>query len=236
MVSFADGGLFNTLLFLLWGAVDLLFLLLVFRFFGLTGLVGLISASTVLMNLFVTKSVTILGLGATGGNVLYAGIFLATDLISEYYGGKEARQAVAVGFLASILALASSQITLLFVPAPWDWADAPLRVLFTPVVRIVMGSMLAYLVAQNLDIYLYGFIRKRWKPLWLRNNGSTWVSQAVDTVVFCTVALLGTMPTSAWLQILLSTYVLKILVAGLDTPFIYLSRRWKPADIKPSPQ
>jgi uncharacterized integral membrane protein (TIGR00697 family) len=226
-----EANLFNSILFLCWGGVALLFLLIVFRLFGRAGLVGLIAASAVLMNLLVTKSVTILGLGATGGNVLYAGIFLATDLISEYYGGRQARQAVAVGFLASLLALGSSQVTLLFVPAPWDWADQPLRALFTPVVRIVLGSMLAYLVSQTLDTYLYDFIRKRWKPLWLRNNGSTWVSQAVDTTVFCVVALLGTMPAQAWLQILLSTYLLKVLIAALDTPFIYLSRKWKPKEL-----
>ena len=92
--------------------------------------------------------------------------------------------------------------------------------------------MIAYLISQNLDTYLYDFIRSRWKPLWLRNNGSTWISQLIDTVVFCTVALLGSMPTNAWLQVTLSTYVLKIAIAALDTPYIYLSRRWRPGELK----
>ena len=72
--------------------------------------------------------------------------------------------------------------------------------------------MIAYLISQNLDTYLYDFIRGRWKPLWLRNNGSTWISQLVDTIVFCTVALLGTMPLYAWLQVVFSTYILKIVI------------------------
>ena len=156
MIQVLGTNLFNTLLFLVWGVLDLLLLLAVFRLFGRAGLIGLIAASVVLMNILVTKSVMIFGVGATGGNVLYAGIFLATDLISEYYGGKQARRAVAVGFIASVLALTASQVTLAFVPAPWDWADASLHALFTPVTRIILGSLVAYLIAQNLDTFLYG--------------------------------------------------------------------------------
>ena len=115
MIQDLGPNLYNTLLFLLWAAANLLLLLVVFRLFGQVGLVGLIAASVVLMNILVTKSVTILGIGATGGNVLYAGIFLATDLISEYYGGRQARRAVAIGFVASVLALAASQVTLALV-------------------------------------------------------------------------------------------------------------------------
>ena len=74
--------MFNSLLFLLWTLASLTLLLVVFRIFGRAGLVGFICASVVLMNIFVTKSILIFGIGATGGNVLYACIFLATDLIS----------------------------------------------------------------------------------------------------------------------------------------------------------
>ena len=74
MIQALGTNLFNTLLFLLWGALDLLLLLTVFRLFGRAGLVGLIAASVVLMNILVTKSVTIFGVGATGGNVLYAAV------------------------------------------------------------------------------------------------------------------------------------------------------------------
>ncbi len=222
----------NTILFLAWTLIGLFLILVVFKIFGRAGLIGYICASVVLMNIFVTKSVLIFGIGATGGNVLYACIFLATDLISEHYGGREARKAVMIGFTASILSLVASLVTLGFEPAGWDWAHESLKTIFTPMARIVAGSMIAYLISQNLDTYLYDFIRSRWKPLWLRNNGSTWISQLIDTVVFCTVALLGTMPPNAWLQVMLSTYVLKIAIAALDTPYIYLSRLWRPGELK----
>ncbi len=222
----------NSILFLGWAVFGLFVLLLIFRLFGKIGLVGFICAAVVMMNILVTKSMVIFGVGATGGNVLYASIFLATDLISEYYGGREARRAVMMGFFCSVFSLAAALITVAFVPASWDWAQPALKSIFTPVIRIIAGSMLAYMVSQNLDTYLYDFIRKRWKALWLRNNGSTWISQFVDTLIFCSVALLGTMPISAWVQVVLSTYFLKIIVAALDTPFIYLSRRWQPGELR----
>jgi uncharacterized integral membrane protein (TIGR00697 family) len=224
--------MFNSLLFLGWALLGLFVLLLLFRFFGRSGLIGFIGAAVVVMNILVTKGMIIFGVDATGGNVLYASIFLATDLLSEYYGGREARRAVLIGFFCSVFALVAASVTLAFRPAPWDWAQPSLEAIFTPVARIVAGSMIAYFLSQNLDTYLYDFIRRRWKGLWLRNNGSTWLSQLVDTLVFCTVALLGTMPRAAWGRVVLSTYLLKIVVAAVDTPFIYLSRLWKPRELK----
>ena len=228
--------MFNSFLFLAWAAAALLFLLAVFRLFGRNGIVAFICVSVVLMNVLVTKSVRIFGIGATGGNVLYAAIFLATDILTEYYGGREARRAVILGFVCSVFSLAAAWVTIAFVPAPWDWAQEPLVSLFTPVARIVAGSMIAYLISQNLDTYLYEYIKRRWKPLWLRNNGSTWVSQLVDTMLFCTIGLLGTVPLHGWIQICLSTYLLKILIALLDTPYMYLSRHWQPGELKASAQ
>ena len=222
----------NSFLFLAWAAIALMVLLVVFRVFGKAGIMSFICVSIVIMNILVTKSVMIFGVGATGGNVLYASIFLSTDILTEYYSGRVARRAVMLGFVCAVFSLAAVWVTLVFVPAPWDWAQAPLSEIFTPVARIVAGSMIAYLISQNLDTYLYEYIRKRWKPLWLRNNGSTWVSQFVDTVIFCTIGLLGTMPLNGWIQVCLSTYLLKILIALIDTPYIYLSRRFLPVDLR----
>lgn len=221
----------NSVLFLGWAAFTLFLLLLIFRLFGKVGVFGFVCASVILMNIFVTKSMLIFGIGATGGNVLYAAIFLSTDILSEYYGGKVARKAVMLGFICAVFSLAGSLVTLTFVPVPWDWANDALAILFTPMVRIVMGSMIAYLISQNLDTFLYDYIRRKWKPLWLRNNGSTWVSQLIDTIVFCSIGLLGTVPMRGWVQILLSTYFLKIIIAALDTPYLYITRRWLPKEL-----
>jgi queuosine precursor transporter len=216
----------NSLLFVGWALAGLSFLILMYRLFGRAGVYGVVALSAVMMNILVQKSMVIFGLGATGGNVLYALIFLSTDLLNEHYGEKEARRAVWLGFAVSLLGLAAGLVNLLFEPAEWDYAQPHLQALFTPIARIILGSMLAYLLSQLLDVKSYRLL-KRLAPrrLWLRNNGSTMTSQLVDTLVFCTVGLLGTMPLSAWWQVVLSTYLLKLIVAALDTPFLYLSRR-----------
>ncbi|MBU2235509.1 queuosine precursor transporter [Patescibacteria group bacterium] len=68
------------------------------------------------------------------------------------------------------------------------------------------------------------------KHLWLRNNGSTWASQAIDSVVFTLIAFWGVFP-DIW-QIILFTYIIKIIVAAIDTPFIYLSKKLLPKELK----
>jgi len=214
----------NTLIFIAWVIVALITLIIGFKLFGKVGLIGVMAGSIVMMNILVTKSVTIFGLGATGGNVLYAIIFLSTDILSELYGGKEARKAVMIGFFISVMMMIAAWTTLLMVPAEWDFAHESLVTILSPMFRIVVGSLIAYLISNTLDTYTYDWIRKKFpKHLWLRNNGSTWTSQLVDTLLFCTIALLGLMPITAWLQIVLSTYLLKLFIAAVDTPFLYMA-------------
>jgi len=211
-------------MFIGWILIGLSILLLSFRLFGKVGLIGVMAGAIVMMNILVTKSVLILGIGATGGNVLYAMIFLSTDMLSEHFGGKEARKAVMLGFFVSVFMTIASWVILSMAPAPWDWAHDSLAVLLTPMFRIVLGSMVAYLISNTLDTFTYDWLRKKFpKHLWLRNNGSTWTSQMVDSLIFCAIALLGSMPFIAWLQIVISTYIVKVIVAACDTPFLYLS-------------
>jgi uncharacterized integral membrane protein (TIGR00697 family) len=96
--------------------------------------------------------------------------------------------------------------------------------------------MVAYVVSQNLDVMTYIWMKTRFpKQLWLRNNGSTWSSQIVDTGLFCLIAFTGIYDTPVVLGIILSTYLLKIIVAAIDTPFIYITKiivRLKPSIIR----
>ncbi len=215
----------NILIYLVWIIVDLSLLLAAFTLWGKMGIIAVIAANVVMMNLFVLKGMRLFGLDATGGNVLYASIFLGTDIISEYYGANEARKAVLIGFFISILFLIASQFILLFSPAPWDKYHETMKELFSPVWRIIAASMVAYIVSQNLDVVTYIWMKNRFpKQLWLRNNGSTWSSQIVDTGLFCLIAFTGIYDTPVVLGIILSTYLLKIVVAAIDTPFLYLTK------------
>jgi uncharacterized integral membrane protein (TIGR00697 family) len=215
----------NTVLYLIWIIADLMLLLTAFFLWGRTGVIAVIAATIVMMNLFVLKGMRLFGLDATGGNVLYASIFLGTDIIAEYFGKREARRTVFMGFFISVLFIIASQFILLFSPAEWDLYHETMKELFSPVWRIVTASMAAYVLSQNLDVLTYTWLKDRFpKQLWLRNNCSTWSSQAVDSVVFCFIAFAGVHPLRIVLGIIISTYMLKVIVAVLDTPFIYLSR------------
>ena len=218
----------NEILFIIMTLVSLSFVLLAFRL-GRAWLIGLIAVQVVLMNIFVGKGIYLFGLAVTGGNVLYASIFLATDLLCEHWGKKEAVRAVRIGFFVSAFFLVMSQFIIRFIPADYDFAQEAMQTLFTLVPRIVLGSMVAYLISQHLDVWIFNKIKQKTggKMLWLRNNGSTLISQLVDSAIFTIIAFAGVYPL--W-ELMLFTYIIKVIVAVLDTPFMYLAKKIKYGD------
>lgn len=221
------GVLFNNLLWIGFVLIDLSLAIVVYRFFGKSGLYVIIVASIIAANIQVVKTVQLFGLVATLGNVLYGGIFFTTDILTEVYGKKAARRGVWLGFIGMILVTLWMQIGLRFIPDVSDFAQGSLVTIFGLMPRVAAGSMIAYLLSQHHDVFAFHFLKNKTKGrlLWLRNCASTMVSQAIDTVVFCTIALWGVFDTNTWLQILATTYFLKWFVAIIDTPFIYLAKR-----------
>jgi len=218
----------NELLFVVWTLIVVSGVLVAFRF-GRIGLFGIIGIYIILANIFVLKQISLFGLAATGGNALYGAIFLATDLLNEHYGRKEAQRAVWFGWISALIFLVASQFFLMFAPSVDDFVDPAMKTMFSLTPRIVIGSLVAYLISQTHDVYAFSAWKKRTngRYLWLRNNASTVVSQLIDSVIFSFIAFWGVFPTSVVLEIALTTYLLKIIVAAIDTPFIYLSYRIK---------
>lgn len=216
----------NELIWLIMALVDFLTLLLVYRIFGKEGLFVAIVISIILCNIQVLKIVELFGLTATLGNILYGSIFLSTDILSEIYGKKAARRGVWFGFYALIFTTVMMQLAMMFKPAPDDFIDPSLRQIFSFLPRVATASICAYLVSQMHDIWLYHILkdRTRGRHLWLRNNATTMMSQLIDSIIFCFIAFWGVFPTNTFLEILLTTYLFKWMVAVLDTPFIYLAR------------
>lgn len=208
--------------------------LLLYKFFGKNGLFAFAIFGTLLGNIAVCKCVDIFGVSTTAGNVLYASTFLVTDILSEKYGKKEASKAVAYSFTIMVLWMLGTQMIMLFEPNGNDYINGSLQVVFSLVPRITIASLLGFLVSQNLDVQLYHGIWNKTgnnrNMLWLRNNGSTLVSQAVDTVIFTFVAFWGVYPTGVFMSILVTTYLFKAVVAILDTPFMYLARMIEPVN------
>ena len=222
----------NELLWLGFAVLDLSMVLVIFRYFGRVGLFAMIAFNLIICNLQVLKTVEMFGLTMTLGNIVYGSVFLATDLLSEHYGKEEARRGVLIGFVFLVLGTLYMQIALLFTPAPDDWAQPHLAAIFDFLPRVALGSLLAYGVSQLHDVWAFHYWKKKTggRHLWLRNNASTVVSQLLDSTIFCFVAFAGIFPWEVFWQILVTTYLVKLVVAAFDTPFMYLSRRIRPAD------
>ncbi|MDC7241784.1 MAG: queuosine precursor transporter [Spirochaetales bacterium] len=216
---------------LLWFAMllaNFAFILLFYRLFGKTGLFIWIPIASIVANIQVLKVVDLFGINATLGNIVYASSFLVTDILSENYGKKSAAKAVFVGFLSLIASMFLFQAALWFTPSADDWAQEALVNIFGFMPRIVLASLTAFGLSQLHDVWAYSFWKKKWpadKFIWLRNNASTMVSQLIDSVVFTLIAFLGEFPSGVLFEIFLSTYILKWIVAAMDTPFIYLSAK-----------
>ena len=204
-------------------------ILFVYRVFGRIGLYLWIPIATITANIQVLKLVELFGITATLGNIVYATSFLATDILSENYGKKAASHAVGIGFFSLIMVTILMNIAIAFNPAADDFAQESLALIFGFLPRIAFASLVAYGVSQIHDIWAYSFWKQK-KPhqkyIWIRNNASTMVSQLIDTLIFNFLAFWGVVPFSVFLQIFLTTYLLKWLVALLDTPLVYLASSW----------
>jgi hypothetical protein len=225
----------NELLWIGFALLDLSLVLLVYRLFGRTGLFGLVVFNLIICNIQVLKTVELFGLTATLGNVLYASVFLSTDILSEKYGKKAAQKAVLLGFTTLVMTTLYMQIALRFSPAGSDFAQPHLEALFGFLPRVALGSLCAYLVSQLHDVWAFHAIKRRTagRHLWLRNNLSTVFSQLLDSSIFCVVAFWGEFELAVFLEILLTTFLFKFTVAVADTPFIYLAKRITPRDERP---
>ncbi|WP_405380492.1 queuosine precursor transporter [Maribacter sp. LLG6340-A2] len=159
------------------------------------------------------------------GILPYPITFLITDLISEIYGRKMANQIVTAGIFASFFSMGIIMVADL-APAI---ASSPIDdQLFTKVFALspiaVLASMIAYLLAQYVDVAIYHFWKKltKGKYLWLRNNFSTFLSQFLDT--FTVVGLLcvfKVLPWNLFFGLVVSGFIFKIFIAFVDTPILY---------------
>ena len=220
-------------LWLLTLAADLAGTVILYRLFGKAGLQVAIATAIILANLQGPKLTMIFGVQTSVGVIFYSSIFFATDVLSENYGKAAANQAVKMGFVVSIIVVVMLSLALLYQPSTDPkTADFSARIHesfgnivdYTP--RFVFGSLLAYYVSQSFDVWAFHRIRRitgaRW--LWLRNNLSTMSSQAIDTVIYSLVAWWGVVDLKTALALGAAKYVFKLVIAVIDTAFIYWAR------------
>jgi uncharacterized integral membrane protein (TIGR00697 family) len=214
---------------------DLSFAIILFRLFGRQGLYASIVISLLLANLQGPKLTEIFGMQTSMGVILYSSIYFATDLLSERYGKREATRAVMIGFVVSVIIIVMISISLMYLPATnpetaglAQSMHQATATLFTFTPRFVLGSLLAYLISQRFDVWIFHKIKTKTqgRHLWLRNNASTMVSQAIDTLIYGIVVWWGVVDFTTAMQLALAKYLFKVIIALVDTPFIYLARDW----------
>ncbi len=218
----------NEILWLVMLLANFLLIILAYKLFGKWGLIMWIPISVIVANIQVIQTVELFGLVATLGNIVYASSFLVTDILSENYGKKEAQKAVWIGFFSLISMTLLMNLALAFKPLAGDEfagvAHEATSTIFSLMPRIAIASLAAYLLSQRHDIWAYHFWRKRFSKdnqIWLRNNLSTMVSQLIDSSIFVLIAFYGVFETPVLIEIFITTYILKFVVAAADTPFIY---------------
>jgi len=206
-----------------------------YRFFGKTGLFAMTAIATILANIEVLILIDAYGMEQTLGNVMFASTYLITDILSENEGKKSANRAVYIGIFTTAVMLITTQLWFLFTPSANDWAMPAIKTIFRSTPRLILASFTGYAVSQQFDVWLYhkwwDFSTKKFgdskRFLWLRNNGSTLISQIINTVIFNAIAFAGMYNTATFISIMISSYVIYIFTSLLDTPIVYIARRMK---------
>lgn len=196
-------------------------------------LTGLFVALLVVCNLIANKFVTVdLGfLGFSNPFILSAGVlpypltFLITDVLSEFYGKKRTNQVIITGFVASIVILGVLLLGSMFNSIEGSpVSDDTYNMVFKNSWRVIGASMVAYLAAQFVDVKLFHFWKNltNGKHLWLRNNGSTILSQFIDTTLVVSVLFIGVKSFDDIQSMIIDGWLFKAMVALFDTPIFYV--------------
>ena len=225
------------LLWVLTVVYDLGLAILLYRFFGKYGLYTAVVLGIVLGNLQGGKGSELEFFGhsftVSMGAILYSGIYFATDLLNEKFGRAEANRAVMLGFVANVAVMITLVLSVQFKPS--NITGSALEVhkaistlaIYSP--AFVIGSLTAYLISQTFDVWLFHKIRSYTgeSKLWLRNNLSTITSQLLDTMIYQFTWVIATgMEWKVAFLLAATKYVFKVLMALVDTVFIYWVRKW----------
>ncbi|MDU1499492.1 MAG: queuosine precursor transporter [Staphylococcus epidermidis] len=200
-------------------------MVLMYRCFGKQGLIAWVAIGTIIANIQVIKAVHIFGITATLGNVMFASIYLATDILNDIYGRKVAKRAVWLGFSSTLVMIIVMQMSLHFIPAPVDNAQNSLKMIFDLVPRIAIGSIIAYIIyGYTWKCHVCFYIFSSDKTFFIRAYGSTILSSIIDTGLFVSIAFIGTMPGTAVFEIFITTYLLKLVSTIFNVPFGYIAK------------
>jgi queuosine precursor transporter len=185
-------------------------------------LAGLFVGALVIAAVLAAKIIVVGPFVVPAGVLAYSITFVCTDVVTELHGRARARQVVLAGLAALLAALLLIRIALAWPAAPFWENGAAFESVLSSSSRIAVASIVAYLVSQFTDVYLFAWIGARTggRHLWLRNNAATMLSQLLDSAIFVSIAFAGAFPL---LPVILGQWAVKLGIALLDTPVVYLA-------------
>lgn len=196
------------------------------RWLGSTLLVGAYAGALVTAIVIAGKLGSIPGLpnlALSASVFVYSATFILTDVLAEIWGVKEARKVVYVGAVLYPLIFITMQFAVNWEPHPvWAANQESFELTIGMSIRITIASFVSFIFSQFHDVWSFHYWKKRTngKYLWLRNNLSTISSQLINTVIFYTIGFYGIFPI---VELIVFTYLVKIVIALVDTPFVYLA-------------
>lgn len=217
----------NETLWILTLFISFVTIILCYKYLGKNGLFLWIVVATIVSNIQTVKTINLFGLETSLGTILYGSTFLATDILNFKYGLNESRKTIIYGFLSMIIMTVFMEICLLYEPSTNDFAQESLTTIFLFNVRITIASLIGFGVSQFMDTLIFHKLQKKYSKLWISNNVSTILCQAMDTILFTIITYAGKIEFNAIAEIMLSMYIFKFVIAILDTPFMYIASKIK---------
>lgn len=198
------------------------------KFFKKEGLYIWISIATIIANILVCKTINVLGFTSSLGNIMFASVFLASDILTEKYGSEHSKKAVLLGMISAIIFVISTQISLLYIPDSTDLAQSSMTMLFGINLRTSIASLSMYFISNIFGIWIFEKIKSKIPDkLWIRNNVSTIIANCSENYCFAFIAFIGLMDIPTILSIATVGSILEIMIAICDTPFLYITTKNK---------
>lgn len=187
-------------------------------------IVALFVTSLITANITAVKLINLFGFILPAAILIFPLSYIIGDVLTEVYGYGQARRVIWLGFFCNfITVLAIWMGQLLPAASFWDGQEAYQRILgYTP--RLLLASFLAYLAGEFANSFVLAKMKiatgGRW--LWMRTIGSTLVGQGIDSLVFITLAFVGTIPVSALVLTIVTQWLAKSIYEAAVTPLTYV--------------
>lgn len=192
------------------------------RWFPKYGIICWMVFATITANILVCKSVDLLGFTCSLGNIMFASVFLSTDMINEKYGCELAKKGVMLCVVFQIIFVAAIQTGIMFTPSESDLVQDSMQQLFAINLRTSLSSICMFAISNFFGIWIHQKIKSKVNDkMWIRNNVSTMVANSLENFFFVFFAFWGLMDFETIISIALTTTVIECFIAACDTPFLY---------------